>query len=81
MPLNPVFEKLTHVIREVFEIDSLIAEPHMTSADVATWDSMNHIRLILAVEKNFAVKFSTAEISGFDNLGQLADKIIQKTAV
>ena len=35
----------------------------MTAEDVDGWDSLNHINLIIALERAFGIKFATAEIS------------------
>ena len=52
----------------------------MTASDVEDWDSLNHINLIVAVEREFKVKFTTAEVSGLKNVGDLMDLIGRKTA-
>ena len=50
----------------------------MTAAEVENWDSMGHIRLVLAVEEAFKIKFATPEISNFANVGDLVDLIEKK---
>ena len=42
------------------------------------WDSLNHIRLILAIQKSFKIKFSAAETSNMKNVGDLAELISKK---
>jgi acyl carrier protein len=49
--------------------------PEMTADDVSDWDSLSHIRLVLAVSKAFNVKFTAAEVSRLKNVGELADLI------
>jgi acyl carrier protein len=51
----------------------------MTADDVNGWDSLNHIRLMLAVSNAFGVKFTALEIGALKNVGELADLIIRKT--
>lgn len=74
------YDQLTQIMREVFKDASISAAPEMTAKDVDRWDSLGHIRFILQVERRFAVKFSTTEISRFKNVGELADLIIKKKA-
>ena len=50
----------------------------MTAKDVAEWDSLNHIRLMVAIEKAFRVHFTTAEVSGLPDVGHLVDAIAAK---
>lgn len=73
-----IWDQLAATLRTLFKDDSLVVTAATTAADVPGWDSLAHIRFILAVEKGFGVKFRTAEISSFDNLGDLAAIIAQK---
>jgi acyl carrier protein len=75
METTDIFEKLNSVFNDIFDEDSLELTPQLTAKDIEGWDSLTHIRLILTVEKEFDVKFSTAELSQFENVGQLVDMI------
>jgi acyl carrier protein len=74
-----IYSKLTTVFRDVFDEDDLKLTPETTADDVDGWDSLSHIRLILAVSKSFGVKFSASEIGGLKNVGEFADLIQKKT--
>lgn len=76
MNREQVIERLTGVLREVFDDDHLVAHPDLTASDVADWDSLNHIRLIVTVEKAFGVKFKFSEASGFANIGEMAEAVV-----
>ena len=73
-----VYNKLTAVFREVFDEDELNVTPQTTADDVDGWDSLSHIRLVLAVSKAFSVKFSASEIGNLKNVGEFADLIEKK---
>jgi acyl carrier protein len=75
---NKIYERLTEVFREVFDEDDLVLRPEMTADDVSDWDSLSHIRLVLAASKAFNVKFSAAEVSRLNNVGEFADLIRTK---
>jgi acyl carrier protein len=70
-----VYNRLTKVFRDVFDEDDLVLRPEMTADDVSDWDSLSHIRLVLAVSKAFNVKFTAAEVSRLKNVGEFADLI------
>ena len=74
-----IYSKLTTVFRDVFDEDDLKLTPETTADDVDGWDSLSHIRLVLAVSKSFGVKFSASEIGGLKNVGEFADLIQKKT--
>jgi acyl carrier protein len=68
-------------MRDVFDDDDLVATPTLTAAQVEGWDSLTHVRLMLAVQRAFKVKFAAAELSSFKNVGDLARLIALKAAV
>jgi acyl carrier protein len=74
-----IYDKLTVVFRNVFDEDGLVLSPGTTADDVDGWDSLAHIRLVLAVSKAFGVKFSASEIGGLKNVGEFVDVIRTKT--
>ncbi|GLR91030.1 acyl carrier protein [Bradyrhizobium iriomotense] len=74
-----IYSKLSTVFREVFDEDDLGLEPETTADDVDGWDSLSHIRLVLAVSKAFGIKFSASEIGNLKNVGEFVELIGKKT--
>lgn len=72
--------RLTEVFRDVFDDDELAVFPAMTAKDVDEWDSLMHITLVLAVEKEFGVKLNAAEVGRLENVGQMVDLLARKAA-
>ena len=70
--------RITTVFREVLDDDDLSLTRTTTAADVHGWDSLAHVRLILAVQKTFNVKFSAAQITKLKNVGELVDLVEQR---
>ena len=64
----------------IFDEDDLELTAATTANDIAEWDSLRHIRLIIAVEKEFDIKFLTSEVNEFKNVGELAERIQAKLA-
>jgi acyl carrier protein len=77
--MTNIYDRLTNVLRDVFDEEDLSARPEMTADDVEGWDSLSNIRLIMSVEKEFGVKFSASEVGKLKNLGELAELIVAKT--
>jgi acyl carrier protein len=63
-------DQLQSVFQRVFGDDDIMLEDKMTAADVDGWDSMMTINLMIAIEKQFKIKFATAEIAGIKADGQ-----------
>lgn len=64
---------LTDIFRDVFDDPSIELRDGMTAADVESWDSLNHINLIVAVERRFKIRFTTREVTTLRNVGDLTD--------
>jgi len=75
-----IVERLTEIFRDVFDDDSIELRDEMTAADVEEWDSLNHINLIVAVEKSFRVKFTTQEVANLANVGEFIALLKSKLA-
>lgn len=50
----------------------------LTAADVEQWDSLANVQLMVLAEQTFKVRFTTAEIGGLKNLGELIALIARK---
>ena len=70
--------KLLLIFRDVFDDDELMIDATTKAENIDEWDSLAHIRLIISIEKDFNLSFTTDEISNLANVGDMADLIIQK---
>lgn len=73
-----IIAKIQDVMIDVLDLDDLHLTEATTAKDVEGWDSLSHLRLIVAVEQHFGLKFTTGEIEGFKNIGALASTIQSK---
>ncbi len=74
--MDTLRDEMQEVFRNVFGDDQLVLTDETTAADIEGWDSLNHINLVIAVEKRFGVKFATAEISRLKDDGQNVGSLI-----
>lgn len=73
-----IMKKLNRVFREVFDDASLKVTEKTSAKDVDGWDSLMHITLIAEVEDAFNVKFTMKEVTGMQNVGEMASIIERK---
>jgi acyl carrier protein len=66
-------------MQDVFDVDDLEVTPATTAEDIEEWDSLSHIRLVVAIERRFKIRFKNAEIVGLQNVGELVEAIDGKT--
>ena len=78
MTREEVFEKLNEVFQDVFDDDRITVNDSTTADDIEDWDSLEHINLIVAVERCFGIKFTMGEVTGMKNVGHMADIIIER---
>jgi acyl carrier protein len=77
MNQSEIIANMADIFDEVFEYEGALAAD-TTSDAVEEWDSLGHIRLVLAVESKFGVRFLPSEVVCLKNLGELADLVVQK---
>ena len=77
--MRDTYKKLTKVLREVFDDDSIELTPETTANDIEDWDSIEHINLIAAVEDAFGMRFQMREVSGMKNVGEMVQIIESRT--
>ena len=75
-----IYNKLNHIFRETLDNESILLMPDTTADDIAEWDSMNHIFLVVEIERSFGVKFQTAEMEELKNVGELVQLLRSKLA-
>lgn len=51
-----------------------------TAGDVDGWDSVAHVMLVLATEREFGIRFESSEIANAANVGEFVSLIEVKTA-
>ena len=78
MTREEILGEVTAVFREVLGDESLLLSERTTAGDVAEWDSLTHIQLVVAVERRFRIRFSSREIQGWKDVGEMLDSIIAK---
>lgn len=71
--------KIQEIVRDVVEDESAVIHMDSTARDVAGWDSLANIRIILSAERAFGLKISTTEIMGLRNVGDFVRTIAHKT--
>lgn len=70
---NVILEKITAIIRDLFDEYDGPVTMETTANDVAQWDSLSHVRLMVMIEMELGVHFSTSEMQSFKNLGDLVN--------
>ena len=78
MNTETIYARLTPIFHEVFDDADIIPHSNMTANDVPAWDSLSNIRLVVAVEEEFGIQFSTGEVASLSNVGEFVSVIQQR---
>ncbi len=73
-----IFAKLTPIFQDVLDNDSIELSRSLTAGEVDEWDSLSHVRLIVAVERAFQVRFQSMEVADLKSVGDMVDLLQQK---
>ncbi len=78
MTHEEVMAIVTRIFRDVFDDETLVIKDSTNSSDIEDWDSLEHIALIVSMEKEFDLKFDIKEVNKLANVGEMVDLIISK---
>jgi acyl carrier protein len=78
MTREELFNGVQDIFRDIFDEDDMIIEDKTNSDDVEEWDSLNHINLVSAIEKEFKIKFALGELMTLKDVGAMVDLMIEK---
>jgi acyl carrier protein len=73
-----LYAGLNEIFRKVLDNEAIALTPEMTADDVEGWDSMNHIFIVVEIERHFSVKFQATEMEELKNVGELAALVREK---
>ena len=77
---DDVLSRLAELVGDLLELDNLKLSMTTTAENVPGWDSLAHVRIVLAAEQTFGVRFTTAEIASLKSVGDLVKLIRTATA-
>jgi len=80
MTQDDIKSKLIDIIRDVLDDETITLSRETSAKDVEDWDSLAHISIIVAIEKEFKIKFDLYELKPLKNVGEMVDLIQSKTS-
>ena len=78
MNRKDIFNKIQGVFIDVFDDENLEINNSTNSEHIEEWDSLNHIQLVLSIEKTLTVRFKTGEIQSLKDVGEMIDMLEEK---
>ena len=78
MDKKQIIKAIKPIFKNIFDNEDLQINEKSNSNNVDGWDSLNHILLVVEIEKKLNIRFSSNEISSFDNVGEMCEAISKK---
>jgi acyl carrier protein len=75
---DDILAQLTDILRNVLDKDDITLTRATTANEIDGWDSLAQVRIVLAAEKKFGLRFNTSEMGPLPNVGALVDLIARK---
>jgi acyl carrier protein len=75
-----ISDKLKSVILKELHLDEYEIKDETQANQIPGWDSLNHINVILAIEKEYSVRFKRLEVLKCKNIGDLQKLCDSKAA-
>ena len=78
MTREMLFDGVQDIFRDIFDEEDMVIEDKTRSDDVEEWDSLNHINLVSAIEKEFSIRFALGELLELKDVGSMIDLMLKK---
>jgi acyl carrier protein len=76
-----IMQDLTPIFADVLDQPDLQLLPESNASTLDGWDSLAHINLVVAIEQNYGIHFTTRELEGLKDVGAMADLVERKTKI
>ena len=73
-----VSDRLKAVILKELELDDFTITDQTVASQVPGWDSLRHVQILCAVEKEFGIRFRSLEVLRLKNIGELQTLVERK---
>lgn len=64
-------QKIIKIITRILEVDIEDVEMDTAIGDLPEWDSLNHLRIITALEEEFGVKYAQSDLAELEDVSDL----------
>lgn len=73
-----IFEQVQEMAADVFMVARQQVSAETSPQNLESWDSVQHLSLVLALEEKFALQFSPEEIDHMQTIGQVVELVERK---
>lgn len=78
MERKELLNKIQDILAEIIDNEELVLSESTAPSDVDDWDSLAHFQLVVALQREFGIKFSIMEIQSWTTVGNIVNSINSK---
>lgn len=78
METKDIVLKLQEIFRDVLDNENIVLAESTCANDIEEWDSLANVQLIVAIERDFDIRFTSIEIPSWKNVGDMVNCIQSK---
>ncbi len=78
MDKSEILKTVNAVFADVLDNEKIVLTLSTTVDEIEEWDSLNHIQLVVAIEKKFKIRFTSGEIQSWNSVGGMVNSISAK---
>jgi len=75
---SEVLSSLEPLFQDILDVPDLVLTADLAAKDVEEWNSLNHMRLLSAIEQEFALRLTTLEVQNLKCVGDMAALVASK---
>jgi acyl carrier protein len=78
--LEDDLERITKIVRILFDEYHGPVTPMLSAHDVAQWNSLMNVQFLVMIEQEFGIRFSSREVGQIKNVGELMATLKKRMA-
>lgn len=78
MDRDALRSKIANILEALLDRDSILLTDATTAADIDGWDSLVHLKLLMALEEDLEIEFEVGDIKAPSDVGGLIDIVTQR---
>ena len=78
MERSKIENSIIEMFNDVFEIKDIVINDELSQKDVEDWDSIGHVRLIIAIQEEFNIDIPIKDTISLSTVGRIIDYVCKK---
>ena len=78
MERSKIENSIIEMFNDIFEIKDIVINDELSQKDVEDWDSIGHVRLIIAIQEEFNIDIPIKDTISLSTVGRIIDYVCKK---